>query len=435
MPKRSFVKDSFAIFFTKIIVIFLAVGSVIILARGLGPENRGLLAALLIYPQLLIALTEGGMRQAATFYIGKKLAPEGEVLAALIFYVLTAGVLGYGLVLGLLYMVGEESFSLSMMLVAAAIIPTTLSVNAFKGYFLGKQEIKRFNKSTWMERTLYVGLLAILYFTDNLSVISAVIATATAAIFNAAQAWFYVKKINESKLQLKISVVWDMLKIGSVYAFALFLITANYKIDILLLGLLSVPAEVGYYAVSIQVAELMWQLPGAIMLVLMSRSANNKDEAEVWSEKVAIVCRLMILITIASAVLLAIAVYLGLDLIFGSEYIPAVETTLILLFSTIFMVPFKVLNADLAGEGRPTISILTMLPAVFLNIALNFYLIPAYGANGAAIATLFSYFICGVLICFFYSREKNISMSKLVFISRKDVVKVAQIMGITRKIE
>src|SRR5690606_29512452 len=119
MPKRSFVKDSFSIFFTKIFVILLAVGSVIILARGLGPENRGLLAALLIYPQLLIALTEGGMRQAATFYIGKKLAPEGEILAALIFYVITAGLLGYGLVLSLFWLVGEESFSLSMLLVAA----------------------------------------------------------------------------------------------------------------------------------------------------------------------------------------------------------------------------------------------------------------------------------------------------------------------------
>lgn len=432
MPKSSFIKDSFSIFFTKIVVILLAVGSVIILARGLGPEKRGLLAALLIYPQLLIALTEGGMRQAATFYIGKKLAPEGEILAALIFYVLSAGAIGYGLVLSLLWLVGEESFSLSMILVAAAIIPTTLSVNAFKGYFLGKQEIKRFNKSTWIERALYVGLLAILYLTDNLSVVTAVITTAAAAVFNAAQAWFYVKRINESELQLNVAVVWNMLKIGAVYAFALFLITANYKVDILLLGLLSIPAEVGYYAVSNQVAELMWQLPGAIMLVLMSRSANNKNEVKAWSEKVATVCRLVILITIASAILLSVGVCIGLVAIFGDEYTPAVVTTLILLFSTIFMVPFKVLNADLAGEGRPVISILTMLPSLALNIILNIYLIPIYGANGAALATLFSYFICGVLICFLYSREKKIPLSKLLVLSKQDVMGVAQMIRISR---
>lgn len=421
MPKRSFIRDSFSIFFTKIAVVLLAVGSVIILARGLGPENRGLLASLLIYPQLLIALTEGGMRQAATFYIGKKVAPEGEVLASLIFYVITAGVVGYGLVLALLWLVGDESFSVSMMLVAAAIIPTTLSVNAFKGYFLGKQEIKRFNKSTWMERLLYVGMLSLLYITDNLTVITAVVATTVAAIFNATQAWLYVNRINQSSLTFKVSTVWNMLRVGFVYAVALFLITANYKIDVLLLGILSTPEEVGYYAVSAQVAELMWQLPGAIMLVLMSRSANNKDETGAWTEKVAMVCRLMILITIVSAILLAIVAYPMMSLVFGDEYLPAVSITLILLGSTIFMVPFKSLNADLAGEGRPKYSIFTMLPSVFLNTGLNFLLIPKYGGIGAAVSTVFSYMLCGILITVIYSNIKSVPVSDLTLLKRGDL--------------
>src|SRR5690606_22285896 len=327
----------------------------------------------------------------------------------------------YGLVLSLFWLVGDEAFSLSMILIAAAIIPTTLSVNAFRGYFLGKQEIKRFNKSTWMERILYVGLLAALYFTNNLSVTTAVIATTTAAIFNVSQVWFYVKKVNESPLTLKMPIVWDMLKVGFVYAFALFLIIANYKIDILLLGLLSTPEEVGYYAVSVQVAELMWQLPGAIMLVLMSRSANNKDQSGAWSEKVAMVCRVMILITIMSAIVLAIAVYCGMALVFGQEYFPAISITLILLLSTIFMVPFKSLNADLAGEGRPKFSIIAMSPSVILNIGLNFLLIPKYGALGAAVSTVFSYMLCGILISIIYSHIKSVPLSDLIFLKRRDI--------------
>lgn len=420
MSKRSFIKDSVSIFITKMVVILFAVGGVIILARGLGPENRGLLAALLIYPQLLISLTEGGMRQAATFYIGKKIAPEGQVLAALIFYVITAGLFGYGLMLFLLQLVGEASFSFSMVLVAAAIIPTTLAVNAFKGYFLGKQEIQRFNKSSWIERALYVGLLVIFYINDMLSVTTAVISTATAAIFNAIQAWIYIRRINSSPLELDLSVVWDMLKIGVVYAFALFLITMNYKVDILLLGILSTPKEVGYYAVSVQVAELMWQLPGAVMLVLMSRSANNSEQSKIWNEKVAVVCRIMIFIALLSAIALAIAVSLATELIFGKEYLPAILIMQILLLSSIFMVPFKSLNADLAGEGRPKYAIITMLPSVLLNVGLNFLLIPMFGAKGAAVATLFSYLLCAIVILFTYSKLKDIPLRKLIFPSKSD---------------
>lgn len=434
MSKSSFLKDSISIFITKIVVILLSIVGVIILARGLGPENRGLLAALLIYPQLLIALTEGGMRQAATFYVGKKLAPDGEVLAALILYVAIAGSLGYCLVLSLLWLVGNELFSFAMILVAAAIIPTSLLVNALRGYLLGKQEIGQFNRSSWMERSFYIGLLIILYFTEGLSVMTAVAATAMAAAFNAIQAWFYVKKIHKSRFQLNVTVIWSMLKVGFLYAFALFLIVANYKIDILLLELLSTPAEVGYYAVSVQIAELMWQLPGAIMLVLMSRSANNKDQTSVWVEKVALVCRLMILITILSAIPLALVVNVGMVFVLGAEYAPAINITSILLVSAVFMVPFKSLNADLAGEGRPIISILTVLPAVILNIALSYFLIPYYGAIGAAVATLFSYILCGILICVLYSKEKEIPIVALIFPRKSDFTQMAHtLFALVRK--
>lgn len=420
MAKPSFIKDSLSIFFTKIFVISLAIISVVILARALGPENRGILAAVLIYPQLLISLTEGGMRQAATLYIGKQKASDGEVLASLIFYVLAAGSLGYLMVLSIMWLTRPDHFSLSMMLIAAAIIPTTLSVNAFRGYFLGKQKIKSFNRSTWIERALYVGLLVTLYLLDSLTVTTAIIATTLAATFNAIQAWLYVKRINDSTLRLDLSITWAMFKTGMVYAVALFLITANYKIDVLLLSWLSTPEQVGFYAVSSQVAELMWQLPGAVMLVLMSRSANNRDDSKEWTQRVALVCRLMILISIIFAAFLSFASYYGTSLIFGNDYSDIKLLTATLLVASIFMVPFKTLNADLAGEGKPIYSIYTMLPTVILNIFLNMLLIKEYGAMGAAIATLTSYLLCSCLIISIYRNHKNIQLGKLLVPSLSD---------------
>src|SRR5690606_12235426 len=118
--------------------------------------------------------------------------------------------------------------------------------------------------------------------------------------------------------------------------------------------------------------------------------------------------------------LLAIAVNFGLAFIFGREYLPAISITLVLLFSAIFMVPFKSLNADLAGEGKPKYAIFTMFPSVLLNIGLNLLLIPKMGAVGAAVSTMLSYILCGFLISIIYSNIKAVSLSNLLLIKRRD---------------
>lgn len=426
MAKPSFIKDSLSIFFTKIFVISLAIISVVILARALGPENRGILAAVLIYPQLLISLTEGGMRQAATLYIGKQKASDGEVLASLIFYVLAAGSLGYLMVLSIMWLTGPDHFSLSMMLIAAAIIPTTLSVNAFRGYFLGKQKIKSFNRSTWIERTLYVGLLVAFYLYDSLTVTTAIIATTLAATFNAIQAWLYVKRINESNLAFDLSVTWRMFKTGAIYGIALFLITANYKLSLFMLSILSTHEQVGYYAVSTQIAELMWQLPGAVMLILMSRSANNQIVTEEWTQKVVFACRAMLIITLPIAFTLSVLSYFGISYIFGEEYNKAKYTAILLITSTIFMIPFKTLNANFAGEGKAMYSIYVMVPAALLNIAINIILIPIYHSTGAAIATTISYIFVGLSISIIFAKLKHVKLLEIIFIRKNDIGKMTQ---------
>src|SRR5690606_15914759 len=137
--------------------------SVIILARGLGVEGRGLLAAILIYPQLLVAIAEGGMRQSAVYYMGRRLAPDSEILAALVVYVFVAGFLGYVVTVCLILFggVGLEGIELGLAYLAALVVPSAVLINAFKGYFLGKEKIKDFNATSWVEKGLYVSFLIV----------------------------------------------------------------------------------------------------------------------------------------------------------------------------------------------------------------------------------------------------------------------------------
>jgi Na+-driven multidrug efflux pump len=77
------------------------------------------------------------------------------------------------------------------------------------------------------------------------------------------------------------------------------------------------------------------------------------------------------------------------------------------------------MNMDLAGQGKPWISLKAMIPSLVVNIIFNLILIPIYGAKGAAIASTLSYSLAAFLFIHFYSKETGIP-AKEIFKFRKN---------------
>src|SRR5690606_33343321 len=98
---------------------------------------------------------------------------------------------------------------------------------------------------------------------------------------------------------------------------------------------------------------------------------------------------------------------------YGIDFYGSITTLKILLPGVVLLTVFKVMNMDLAGKGKPWISMKAMIPALFTNIILNLLLIPDYGADGASIASTISYSISAILFTIFYCKEVKISYVEL----------------------
>jgi O-antigen/teichoic acid export membrane protein len=85
-----------------------------------------------------------------------------------------------------------------------------------------------------------------------------------------------------------------------------------------------------------------------------------------------------------------------------------------------FLTIFKVMNMDLAGKGKPWVSAKAMIPALLINVIMNFILIPKIGANGAAISSTLSYSFASLLFLYLYSRETGISISEIITFKKTD---------------
>ena len=94
--------------------------------------------------------------------------------------------------------------------------------------------------------------------------------------------------------------------------------------------------------------------------------------------------------------------------------------TRLLLPGIVAFTVFKVLNMDLAGKGRPWVSLYVAVPAVLLNVALNLYFIPRYGANGAALASTVSYTVSALAFLIVYARAVDMPLGELLTYRRSD---------------
>ncbi|MCZ7637786.1 MAG: polysaccharide biosynthesis C-terminal domain-containing protein [Verrucomicrobia bacterium] len=68
---------------------------------------------------------------------------------------------------------------------------------------------------------------------------------------------------------------------------------------------------------------------------------------------------------------------------------------------------------DLAGRGRPNVSLWITVPALLVNVGLNLYLLPRYGARGASVASSISYALAGAGLMGLYSRVTGVRLTEL----------------------
>jgi O-antigen/teichoic acid export membrane protein len=176
---------------------------------------------------------------------------------------------------------------------------------------------------------------------------------------------------------------------------------------------------VGYYSLGVSIAEKLWQLPFAIGIVLMSRTVNTEDQDAINATTARLV-RVSFIAGLAASVALFLLSPWLLPAIWGSKFQPSVPIIQYILPGILFISIYRVLSSRLAGIGKPQVSIYVFLPALLINILLNLWWIPLYGAFGAVMATNVSYTLGTLAYIFVYSRIVHMPVLKIFEFQKND---------------
>ena len=118
--------------------------------------------------------------------------------------------------------------------------------------------------------------------------------------------------------------------------------------------------------------------------------------------------RLSLIVTLAVTVVAAVLGFLLIPLWFGSAFDGSVRPFLLLLPGAVGFVAMRLFSNALLGSSRPGLSSLGPVVALVVGIALDFALIPTYGASGAAIAASGALLVGGVAAIVVYYRPGRV---------------------------
>jgi O-antigen/teichoic acid export membrane protein len=204
--------------------------------------------------------------------------------------------------------------------------------------------------------------------------------------------FLYTKYLEEFKriLSFKLAIRDSMNFMRHGFLFTV-LMAANViynKIDIIMIEKMIGSTEVGYYSGATKFIYPFMFISGAFMTAIFPKLAKYSEE----KDKFRSIQNLALFYLGGIGIILSTSLYLGSDLIFqlffADKYDASIPVFKILVWYLAIVFIYGPISNSLVAKNRVKFLVYLNLFMIVLNVVLNFFLIPVYGAKGAAITTI-----------------------------------------------
>lgn len=221
--------------------------------------------------------------------------------------------------------------------------------------------------------------------------------------------WFY--KITSFKPKLiNKKLLREIFAIAIPAMLMNMLMYLNYHADVLFLsGITHDSIEVGLYGTAVTLGNMLWIVPDAFKDIMYNRAAKKDNPKEVV---IAILCNMGICIMVLIGF-----VFLGkwfLNTMYGSDFVASYPLVLTLFIGTLPMVLYKLIHPIYIANGKTKTVVILLTIAVFINIIGDVVLIPEFKGMGAAVSSVISYMICGVIFFVKFKVDYSVSLKEML---------------------
>ncbi|MEF1291643.1 flippase [Vibrio sp. M260118] len=216
--------------------------------------------------------------------------------------------------------------------------------------------------------------------------------------------------INFLDLRFDVSETRHLLKCSIPVLISSIMATLYLKVDQLMIAHLLDSTAVGIYASAARLSEAWYFIPATICSSLFPAIVNSKHNEAKYLARIQILYAILIWLAIILCLLISAFSSVIIDFVYGSAFSLASPVLTMHVWAGINVAIGAVWTNWITSENKQHVATLAHILGATINIGLNYFLIPIYGINGAAGATLVSYYLSAFFAFSLYRPKTTFSM-------------------------
>lgn len=413
------------LFFDNILRIGVGLCVGVWIARYLGPEKFGLISFAMTFTSLFGVIAALGLESIVVRNIVRDPNSARETLGTTVALQLIGGLFAYFLILiAIAYIRPDESLMRSIVAILGSIILLKFSEVAvlwFESQIQSKYTV-------WVKNSVFLlfAIVKIILILQEASLIAFALAMLFEAIVVALILLIVMNKYGQplAKLCMKFKRAKILLKDSWPLILSTIAVTIYMKIDQIMLGQMIGDEAVGIYSAATRISEAWYFIPTVIAASVFPAILKAKKNSEKqYYERLQKLYDLMVVISVIVALPMTFLSTQVIILFFGKAYSGAGPILAIHIWAAVFVFMGVASGKWFIAENNQLLSLQRTALGAVLNVGLNLWLIPVYGAVGAALATILSYAVAAFFSDLLQQKTRKMFYMKVSALNPFDVYK------------
>lgn len=414
-------RNSTIIFVAKILLSFFTFATAIVIARVLGPRGLGTYSLFLAVIGLAVNMGSLGIGNASLYLLNR----GKRDINILFSNALVAGVLG-GLIIGgilftlsILFPYTIFSLPVPYFFLGLVIVPSHILHIYLLQFFMARFDVYWWSFFSILYTVLvFFGTLGAL-FLFGLGVFGAVLAIAFSSVLLLLLLLFVLWKRYDLSFRLQLGTFKEQLHFGLRSYIGELFNTIHFKLNTFLASFFVAIVAIGHFSVALNMASILFFIPFSLQQVL-NPLWSSKALKEVDAETPKTARHALIIGVVISFAFFFIAKPFIL-LLFGESFLPALFPFLLLLPGFVAFVFAGIFFTNFFARGMPQLTSLILIATLLLNVALNFFLIPRMGIDGAALAISISLLVALIFAVLTFAKITQTPLWEIVIPKLDDI--------------
>ena len=397
--KNKIASNALWIIIGKISQSILALVITMLTARYLGPSNYGLIAYAASIVTFVVPIMNLGMSNILVQELTNYPEEEGKIIGSSILMSFISSLACIAGITVYTFFVDANEPTTNIVVILYSVLLIFQAFELTQYWFQAKLLSKYMAISSLVAYAL-ISAYKILLLVGGADVYFFAISNAMEYCLVAVFLLIVYKKLGGQRLSFSKATAKRMFNSSKHYIVSGLMVTIFAQTDRIMLKLMMNEAAVGYYSAA--VACTGWTAFVFAAIIDSMRPSIFADKrvgnTEGYERGIARTYCIIIYLALFQSIAMTIFARLIISLLYGESYSPSVSALQIVVWYTTFSYMGAVRNVWILGESKQKYLWILNLGGAVVNIGLNALLIPIWGINGAAFASLITQFFTNIIM-------------------------------------